>query len=232
MLASAKPRGGEREGVVAADLRHLCREPRRLGDVPCRVGRPTVGLAHHVAGQGQAVGRGVVGIELDGPIGELHRFVGGVAAPFLEARQRAHAGQVRVKAFGRPGPRAGDLGLPQLRDERPHDAVRHAILQLEQVVDPALEALGPQMRGSLRIDQLARDADPAAGPAHAAFEDVARPEVAADLLHVDRPALVGEGRVARDDEQVAVVRQGRDDLVDHPVGEIVLLRIGAQVLER
>jgi hypothetical protein len=120
---------GEREGFVAADLRRLCREPRRLGDVPCRVGHPSAGLARHVAAQGKAIGHGVVGIELDGPIGELQRFVGGVAAPFLEARHPAHVGQVRVEAFGRPGPRAGDLGLPQLRDESAHDAVRHAVIE-------------------------------------------------------------------------------------------------------
>jgi hypothetical protein len=35
----------------------------------------------------------------------------------------------------------------------------HAILQLERIVDPTFEALGPQMRSGLRIDQLARDTD-------------------------------------------------------------------------
>ena len=68
--------------------------------------------------------------------------------------------------------------------------------------------------------------------AHAAFQHVAHAQLAAHLLHVDRPALVGEARVARDDEQPADARQRRDDVLDHAVGEIVLLGVAAQVQER
>jgi hypothetical protein len=58
-------------------------------------------------------------------------------------------------------------------------------------------------------------------------------QLATDLLHVDGAPLVGEGRVARDHEhQAAIARQAVDDVVDHTIGEVVLVGLGGQVLER
>src|SRR3712207_8193872 len=54
----------------------------------------------------------------------------------------------------------------------------------------------------------------------------------ADLLHADDAPLVDEGRVAGDDEEGPEARQGRDDVLDDPVGQIFLLRIPAHVGER
>ena len=88
------------------------------------------------------------------------------------------------------------------------------------------------MRAGRGLDQLAGDAHPVAGLAHAAFEHVAHAELAADLLDVDGLALVGEGRIARDHEQRLEARQRGDDVLDHAVGEIFLLGIAAHVLER
>ena len=82
------------------------------------------------------------------------------------------------------------------------------------------------------LDQLAGHAHMVAGPAHAALEHVAHAEVTADGLHVDRLALVDECRVARDHEQPLDARQSGDDLRDHPVGEILLLSITAQIVKR
>ena len=78
----------------------------------------------------------------------------------------------------------------------------------------------------------AGDAQPAAGLAQAAFEDVAHAQFAAGLLHVDRAALVGEGRVAGDDEQPFDPRQAGDDVLDDAVDEIFLLGVAAHVLKR
>ena len=88
------------------------------------------------------------------------------------------------------------------------------------------------MRAGLCLDQVAGDAHPVAALAHAAFEHIADAEFAADLLHIDRLALVGEARIAGDDEEPADARQRGDDLLDHAVGEIFLLRVAAHVLER
>ena len=68
--------------------------------------------------------------------------------------------------------------------------------------------------------------------ADAALEHVANAELTADLLHVDRPPLVGEGRIARDHEQPTDARERGDDVFHHSVGEIILFRVAAHVLER
>ena len=68
--------------------------------------------------------------------------------------------------------------------------------------------------------------------AHAAFQDVAHAELPPDLPHVHGAALVGEARIAGDDEQPADLRERGDDVLDHAVGEVVLLRIAAHVRER
>src|SRR5215475_587234 len=81
------------------------------------------------------------------------------------------------------------------------------------------------------INELTGDAHPAGGFAHASFEYVAHPELTPNLLHVDRPALVGEARVSRDHEEPPHARERRDDLLDDAVSEIILLRVAAHVLE-
>ena len=68
--------------------------------------------------------------------------------------------------------------------------------------------------------------------ADATFQDVTNAQLATDLPDVRRFALVGEGRVARDDEQRFEARQRRDDVLDDAVGEVLLLGIAAHVLER
>ena len=75
------------------------------------------------------------------------------------------------------------------------------------------------------LDELPGDANAFPSLAHAAFEHVANAKLAADLLDVDGFALVGEGRISRDDEKRSGSRQSGDDVLDHPVGEIFLLRI-------
>ena len=82
------------------------------------------------------------------------------------------------------------------------------------------------------VDQLSRDANAVPGSPDAAFENVTHAQLAADLLHVHRLAPVGEARVAGDDEDPLDPRQAGDDVVDHAVGEVVLLGIAAQIGER
>src|SRR4029077_6836288 len=56
------------------------------------------------------------------------------------------------------------------------------------------------------VDELAGNADAVARLAHTTFQHVAHAEVATDLLHIDRLALVGEGRVACDYMQLSRCR--------------------------
>jgi len=104
-------------------------------------------------------------------------------------------------------------------------------LQLEDIVESAVEAVGPEMRVSFGLDQLRGDAHPPAGLANRTFEDIAHPQLAPDLLHFDGLALVGEARITGDHEQPADARKYRRDFLDHAVGEILLIGIAAHVLE-
>src|SRR5262249_1227965 len=69
------------------------------------------------------------------------------------------------------------------------------------------------------------------GLSHRAFEHIAHPELSPDPLHIDGLALVGEARIAGDDEEPFDTRQRGDDFLDHAVGEIFLVRVAAHVLE-
>ena len=104
-------------------------------------------------------------------------------------------------------------------------------MKLEHVFDQAIEAVGPQMRAGFGVDQLRGDAHAVAALAHRTFEDIAHSEFAAHLLHVDGAALVGEARIAGDHEEPADAGERRDDLLDHAVGEVFLLRVAAHIGE-
>src|SRR5439155_3575068 len=73
------------------------------------------------------------------------------------------------------------------------------------------------MRTGFGVDQLRRDAHPATAFAHRSFEDVAHAEFAPDLFHLNRTALIGEGRVTGDDKQPTDAAERRDDFFDHAV---------------
>src|SRR5215469_4831486 len=88
------------------------------------------------------------------------------------------------------------------------------------------------MRAGHGVDQLRRDTQPVTGFAHGAVEHVTDAELAPDLLHVDDFSLVGDGRTASDHEQPTDAGQGGNDVLDHPVDEVVLLWIAVHVLER
>src|SRR6516225_2436232 len=88
------------------------------------------------------------------------------------------------------------------------------------------------MRASLRFDQLRADAHPPTALSDRAFQNVAHAQLATDLLYVDRLALVGEGAVASDHEKPSDAAECRNYLLDHAVGEILLLGVAGQVLER
>jgi hypothetical protein len=81
------------------------------------------------------------------------------------------------------------------------------------------------------IDELGGDPNAVSGLAHASLHHVARTELPAHRLHVHRPALVDEARVPRDHRELAEGRQPREQVLGEPVGEVLLLRIPAQVVE-
>src|SRR5215831_6459601 len=134
---------------------------------------------------------------------------------------------IGIETFGRLALGSFDLGLLQLGCDRAYDAAGHLILEIEDILNPAIEAIDPDMRTPRGIDKLPSDPHPASRPAHAAFQHIAHAELTTHLLYVHRATLIGEGRIARDDEQPAHARQRRNDLLDHAISEVFLLGIAA-----
>jgi hypothetical protein len=159
----------ERDRVV---LTQLCRqpgEPRGFGNLVRAIGRPAVDLAHHVAERGDAVRGGKFGIELACLGEQCQRLGGGFARQPMNVRHPAQEVVVGVEALGRLARGPLDLGLLELRRDRADHARRHLILQIENVLDAAVEMVGPQMRAGRNIDELRGDAHPLRQLAHAAF---------------------------------------------------------------
>src|SRR6516165_2662669 len=87
------------------------------------------------------------------------------------------------------------------------------------------------MRTGFGFDQLRGDAHSAAALPDRAFQHIAHAKLAADTLHIDRLALVREARIASDYEQRGDAAQCGDYLLDHAVGEILLLRVADGMVE-
>ena len=123
------------------------------------------------------------------------------------------------------------LARRQLDRQRADDLLHHFVLGREDVGQLAIEPVGPEMPAAPGIDELGGDAYAIAGLADAALEHEPHAELAADLLHLDRLALVGEGGVPRDHEQAGDLRKIGDQVLGHAVAEILLLGIAAHVGE-
>src|SRR5579863_1512646 len=85
------------------------------------------------------------------------------------------------------------FGLAQLDLKRGYDLACEFVLHGENIREITIEAVGPDMRTALCIDELAGNADPVPRLAHAAFQHVTNAEFAANTLHVDRLALISKG---------------------------------------
>src|SRR6516165_7071261 len=127
------------------------------------------------------------------------------------------------KIGGRSASRPRSLGGLQGRLDDAGDTDRDLVLQIEDVLERAIEAVGPQMHSCFGLDKLRGNANPPAALPDRAFEDVAHAQLAADPLYVDRLALVCERAVACDHEQPADAAERGDDLLNHAVGKIFLL---------
>jgi hypothetical protein len=105
------------------------------------------------------------------------------------------------------------------------------VLHIQEVGALLVEAFGPQMRAALRINELRVESDPFARVLHAAFEDVSHAELAADLAGVDRFALIGKSRVARDRENARAPREIRRQRFGDAVDKGIVSRAAADVDE-
>ena len=91
--------------------------------------------------------------------------------------------------------------------------------------------LGPEVGAAAGVDELGVDPHAIAARLHRAFENIAHAEILADRRGVDRLALEGHGRIARDDESAADTRETGGQFIGQGVDEVVLPRIAREVGE-
>ena len=90
-------------------------------------------------------------------------------------------------------------GQPQA--ERTDDLVRDLVLHGEDVGEIPVVTVCPDVHSRRGVDQLGGDAHPIVDLPHTAFDHVSDAQLATNLGHADRTALVGEGLIARDNLQ-------------------------------
>ena len=147
----------------------------------------------------------------------------------LERPQRVIVGgeHLRPLAHG-----ALQLGAADVRRDAGDDLRDDAVLHLEELFGADLHLLGPERRAGRGLAELARHPHRAAQTADAAGQHVAHPEPAPDLARIGLPAAVEERRGARDHHQLAQAGERHDDVLDDAVGEVLVLRIAAEIPER
>ncbi len=87
------------------------------------------------------------------------------------------------------------------------------------------------MRIGLRVDKLDIYADLISRFLNGAFQDMGDSELLRDFSEISRCTLVPLRRSARDDFQVGDLREPHKNFLLNTVGEIGVVRIGAQILE-
>src|SRR6516165_10237862 len=120
----------------------------------------------------------------------------------------------------------------QLRVQRIGEPRYNFVLHIEEIGNWFVEALRPQVIAGFSVDQLHIHPDAVAATLHRAFKYIPDIQLASQLLYVYGLALERECGVARNDERAADARQVRGQALGHPVYEVRLLGIAADVGKR
>ena len=118
-------------------------------------------------------------------------------------------------------------GIGQAHFESADDGLRDFVLDGEDVVELAVVAFGPDLRGAADLDELRGDADAVPGFAHAAFQDVVHGERLTDAANVLLPAFEGEGGAARRHPQARHAAESVQDLFGESIAEVLVVLVPA-----
>src|SRR5262249_32631045 len=99
------------------------------------------------------------------------------------------------------------------------------VLYGENIIKDPVVAIRPDVPIGVCLDKLAGYAHAIGGLAYAAFKNVTHAQFTSDLLHIYGPSFVGEARIAPDHQKPLDTRKPSNNVLDHPVGQILLFRI-------
>src|SRR6187431_621364 len=131
---------------------------------------PAIVLAQDVAPRGHSISRSIIGVQFNSPVEQSQRLADGVLSSLkyrVSGRYPQQIIVVGIAALGRLTFGSLDLGLFHRWRDRPHDARSHLILEIKDVVQPAVNPVCPNMCSSCRIDELSCDTHAICGLADA-----------------------------------------------------------------
>ncbi len=137
-----------------------------------------------------------------------------------------------VQPAAPPAPCARLLGPAHPPFERGDDARGHLLERGHEVGELHVVLARPEDVGRVAVDEARRHPQLLADDAQAALQQVARAEQAADLARAHGRPAQGEARVAVDDGQPPQVGEPRRQVLAQAVGQVVVLRIAGDVVER
>ena len=158
---------------------------------------------------------------------QLHPFPG----PPVDAVLSLEVELVGLHVRGRLLPDLPTLLVGQLGLERGRDLQRHVALDGEDVGQLAIVGLGPEVPVRLDVDQLGDDPHPVPGPPDAALEQRGHVQDLTDLPQAPVALLEPHHRAAPDHPQRPDLGELGDHVLGDPVGEELVLRIGAEIAE-
>jgi hypothetical protein len=184
----------------------------------------------HRIGQ-EPVGLREIGVERDGAPKEPLRLEVVFAGGFVEVLRSEPEKVPGLQGLWRYPFRAQAFRRADARFDARGYGRRDLVLHLEHLFEGAVILLGPDQSPSLGFNQVNRDTELLTELADAALHDVVRAELPTDVSNITTAALEGEGGVARNDEQRAVLGQEGDDVLTDTVRKVILLRVTAHVVK-
>src|SRR5262245_8105290 len=121
----------------------------------------------------------------------------------MNSRQAAEVMVVGIQILGRLAPRSLDFRLLQLWGNGTNHARRHLVLQVEDALECAINAICPQVCSGRGVDELSGNPHLAPCFANTAFKNVAHAQFATNLPNIDSATLVCKARIPCDDEETA-----------------------------
>src|SRR5262249_2994666 len=111
------------------------------------------------------------------------------------------------------------------------DFERGLLLNGEDVFQVTIEIIRPELKTGRTINQLSGDPHAIGSFAHAAFEQVANAELAPNLLDVLLSSFEARDRGARSYLKTVNVRELGNNFFGDAIDEVLILRIGTEILE-
>ncbi len=224
--AETRPRAGRREGD---GLRDRClRSLDLVGSVVRNVG---VHFPQMSVGETEQR-RDVSIVEAERGLEETARCPHRLQAQGLVPDRLAAHGEINgVEIIGPLARRPPAFGRGELDLDHAGEPGDNLVLHAEEIGARLVEPLGPEMRPSVRVDQLRVDPDTVSRTLDAAFHDVAHAKLAADLARIDGLALVGEGGVPSDHDSAGNARQIRRQALGDAIDERILLLAATDIGE-